>query len=112
MLFRSCISAERGLVHASIFAESNNADHFEHFLIDLKKKCEGKRVVIIQDNLKVHHSKKLGSLYDDDFQQIFLPTYSSELNPIERLWSLLKRRWAQNLQLYNDELADLRALRS
>ena len=107
-----CISEERGLVHASVFAESNNADHFENFLIDLKKKCEGRRVVIILDNLRVHHSKKLASLFDDAFQQMFLPTYSSELNPIERLWSLLKRKWAQNLLQYTDELAGLRGMRS
>jgi transposase len=26
-----------------------------------------------------------------------LPTYSCELNPIETLWSLIKRKWRQNL---------------
>ena len=27
---------------------------------------------------------------------MFLPPYSCELNPIEQLWSVLKRKWAQN----------------
>ena len=43
---------------------------------------------------------------------MFLPTYSSELNPIERLWSVLKRKWVQNLQLYNYDFAKLRKSRS
>jgi transposase len=39
---------------------------------------------------------------------MFLPPYSSELNPIERLWSVLKRKWTQNLQIYVDELSNVR----
>ena len=29
------------------------------------------------------------------------------LNPIERLWSVLKRRWTQGLYHFSDELAQL-----
>ena len=53
------ISQQRGLVHYTILDESNNANHFEHFLIGLKEKCQGKRVVLILDNLKIHYAKKL-----------------------------------------------------
>ena len=45
------------------------------------------------DNLRIHHSKKLNEVYTNDFKEFFLPTYSSELNPIERLWSIVKRKW-------------------
>jgi hypothetical protein len=33
------ISQERGLVHLELLDESNNASHFQHFLISLKNKC-------------------------------------------------------------------------
>lgn len=53
------ISEARGLVHFLIIDESNNANHFEDFLIGLKEKCAGKRILLILDNLKIHYAKKL-----------------------------------------------------
>jgi len=106
------ISQERGLIHYHLIAESNNAEHFGRFIQDTKRKCEGRRVIIVLDNHRIHYAKKLNCLYDADFKLMFLPTYSSELNPIERLWSLLKRKWVQDLQLYVEELQDVRKTRN
>ena len=53
------ISTQKGLVHYEILTESNNADHFEHFLISLKNKSEGNKTLIVLDNLRVHYSKKI-----------------------------------------------------
>ena len=39
---------------------------------------------------------------------MFLPTYSSELNPIERLWSIVKRKWVRDLQIYVEELQKIK----
>ena len=77
-----------------------------NFLQAMKNKCEGMRVIVILDNLKIHHSKKLEQVYDTHFKEMLLPTYSSELNPIERLWSLLKRKWTQNLTYYVHEVQE------
>lgn len=98
------ISEERGLVHFEIFDESNNSDLFSNFIIALKKKCEGRRVVVILDNLSIHATKKLEEVYDPDFKEMFLPTYSCELNPIETLWSVIKRKWTRNLHPLGEEL--------
>ena len=98
------ISEKRGLVHYHVINESNNANHFEDFLIGLNQKCQGRRVLIVLDNLRIHYAKKIQYIYDKGFKVMYLPTYSSELNPIERLWSLLKRRWCQSLQLHVEEL--------
>jgi transposase len=81
------ISMERGLIHFEIFDESNNSDHFGHFLIALKEKCQGRKVTIVQDNLRIHHSHAVQHIYNKVFTRTMLPTFSSELNPIERLWS-------------------------
>ena len=91
------ISQQRGLVHYEILEENNNSDNFKNFLIRLKAKCEGKRVLIVLDNLRIHYSKKLDDVYDENFKEMFLPTYSSELNPIERLWSIINRKWVRDL---------------
>lgn len=73
----------------------------------MKTKCQGRRVVVVLDNLRIHHSKKLNAIYHKDFKEYFLPTYSSELNPIERLWSIVKRKWTQNLHLFVDEISQV-----
>jgi transposase len=95
-----------------MISESNTAAHFEDFIIGLKSKCEGKRVIIVLDNLKIHYAKKLNYLYDKDFKDLFLPPYSSQLNPIERLWSLLKNKRKKNLLLYVEELMGIKDTRS
>ena len=57
------ISAERGLVHVEVMAESNNAEKFRNFMLALKSKCEGRKVLIVQDNLRIHHAKLLNDMY-------------------------------------------------
>jgi transposase len=98
------ISAEHGLIHTQIFKKNNNALHFQQFLYTLKRKCAGRRVVVILDNLRVHQAKILSDIYTSDFKEFFLPPYSSVLNPIERLWALLKRRLTQQLYQFSDFL--------
>lgn len=100
------ISKERGLVHFEVFVENNNSNVFLNFMKALKTKCLDRRVVVVLDNLRIHHSKKLNEVYDKRFKELFLPTYSSELNPIERLWSIVKRKWTQNLHIFCDEISE------
>jgi transposase len=46
------------------------------------------------DNLRVHHSRDTKVELDKmKYFVKFLPTYSCCLNPIERCWSLIKRKW-------------------
>ena len=63
--------------------------------------------MVVMDNLRMHHAKLLNEVYDSNFKELFLPPYSSVLNPIERLWSIFKRRWTQGLYHFSDELAQL-----
>ena len=57
------------------------------------------------DNLRIHHAKLLNDVYDENFKELFLPPYSSVLNPIERLWSFFELRWIKGLYHFSDELA-------
>ncbi len=68
----------------------------------------GRKVVVIIDNAKYHHA----NLHLDwrkaqrpDFVLLFLPPYSPQLNPIERVWKLLRRLWLHNR--YFPTLAEL-----
>ena len=58
-------------------------------------------------NLPIQHAKLLNDFYDSNFKELFLPPYSSVLNPIERLWSVLKGKWTKSLYHFLDELAQL-----
>jgi hypothetical protein len=58
----------------------------------------------VLDNLKVHKSKKLDEIYDTDFKEMLLPPYSCALNPIERLWSLVKRQWQKSSHQFTQML--------
>ncbi len=59
----------------------------------------GRRVVVITDNAKYHHA----TLHADwragqepDFTLSYLPPYSPDLNPIERVWKLTRRLCLHN----------------
>ena len=99
---------ERGLVYYEVLQEHNNADIFMNFMKALKSKCEGMKVLVVLDNHSIHYSKKLDEIYDPNFKEMFLPVYSSPLNPIERLWGYMKRIWAQNLHHITNEIMESR----
>lgn len=53
-------------------------------------KFNRKRNILIMDNATWHRKK---SINWGQFDPIFLPPYSPDLNPIERLWLLIKAEW-------------------
>ena len=66
----------------------------------LKLKCRNDPAVVVQDNLSVHKAGPVMRLYDPGFRHMFLPTYSSVLNPIERVWNVIKQEWRQTQHLH------------
>lgn len=59
----------------------------------------GRRVVLIIDNAKYHHARLHRPWREErepGFQLLFLPPYSPELNPIERVWKLVRRLCLHN----------------
>ncbi len=59
----------------------------------------GRRVVVISDNARYHHANLHHDWRDGNigrFELSFLPPYSPELNPIERVWKLTRRLCLHN----------------
>jgi transposase len=82
----------RGKVRFMIYENALNADTMKKFLKRLIKDS-GKKVFLILDNLKVHHSKDVKEWLESHKSEIevfFLPAYSPELNPDEYLNGDLK----------------------
>lgn len=61
------------------------------FIRELRRHV-GRKLAIIWDRLNVHRSARvqLERLYGDEVQFHWLPGYSPELNPVERVWSHTK----------------------
>ena len=53
------------------------------------------------DNLRAHRAAVMTSEWGRDFERLFLPPYSCALNPIERLWSLIKGQWRRTCHIPN-----------
>lgn len=81
--------------------QSFNAETCFDFLCRLRQvsKRSGRRVVLIVDNVRYHHAnlhKQWRDLQAPHFSLYFLPPYSPELNPIERVWKLTRRCCVHN----------------
>lgn len=78
-----------------------NGASFWQFLRQLRRASRGtgRRVVVIADNARYHHSHLHRAWRDKaarKFVLSFLPPYSPELNPIERVWKLTRRNCLHN----------------
>jgi transposase len=78
-------------------------------LLDAAHQQLGGPVVLVWDNLNTHVSKAMGELVAArDWLTVYrLPPYASELNPVESVWSYLKRSLAN---LAKRDIAQLTAL--
>jgi len=87
-----------------------DGNSFWQFMKKLKRRAarKGVKVVVISDNAKYHHAlihKQWREKHAHEFLLHFLPPYSPELNPIERVWKLLRR-----LRIHNQHFSELAAL--
>lgn len=83
----------QGKTRWMIIDEGFNADKLIEFL-DALIKDAGRKVFLILDNLRVHHSKPVKTWVEEHKEKIelfYLPSYSPELNPEERLNADLKQ---------------------
>jgi transposase len=83
----------QGKVQFMIYSDSMNADKFIEFLEHLTKSSE-KKIFLIVDNLRVHHSKIVTEWVLKNKENIalfYLPSYSPERNPDEYLNCDLKQ---------------------
>ena len=82
------------------FAKSTNKEDFLEFLknqIDRFTKYP-RTTVLVLDNHRAHHAKTVQAwLVEKQYQVAFLPPYSSEFNPIETVWAMVKREWSRVL---------------
>jgi putative transposase len=86
-------------------AESGNTKTFFSFPVKCVRASAGEKVYMVLDNVCFHHAKGLKPVlerYKESIDLIFLPPYSPDLNPVERVWWLMRKpvphnRWVKSM---------------
>lgn len=88
--------------------KSANAESTINLLQTIEQKYfVATEIVLILDNARYHYSKEVKAyLVDSKIRLVFLPSYSPNLNPIERLWKYFKK-----VVLYNTYYESLKQFR-
>ena len=101
------VMSMRGIEDAYIYEGSVNGDVFEHFvrttLLPLLMSYNGVNThsVVVMDNATIHHLQRAQDMILGVGALIrFLPAYSPDLNPIEEVFSKVKRYLKANDTLY------------
>jgi len=89
------------------FPERNKAEEFIAFLRKIREANPGKRIVIILDNFRTHHAKKVKEEAEKlNITLVYIPPYSPDLNPIESIWKSVKRFVSEESPLNVEELKE------
>ena len=89
-----------------------NAETFWSFMKKLRRIAShtGRQVLVLTDNARYHHATLHATWREkcaSRFSLLFLPPYSPELNPIERVWKLTRRLAIHNRYFEQlDQVAD------
>ncbi len=78
----------------SLFLPEVNTEMMNIYLDNLSKEYGDKEILVIMDQAGWHKSNDLN--IPKNIQIKFLPSYSPELNPVEKLWQWLKKEALHN----------------
>ena len=80
-------------IEAALYGEwATNGDIFEHFLEHSLAPKLTQEHVVLMDNVSFHKSKRAIEIIEATGATVdYLPPYSPEFNPIELLWSFIKK---------------------
>jgi transposase len=81
-----------------------NAANFQVFLDEFSVQNEDEFKIMVLDNGAFHKAKSLA--IPQNIALIFLPPYSPELNPAEKIWAKLKRTFTNRLFSSLETLSD------
>lgn len=81
------------------FADKGNSTTFKKHLKRVIRTFEQGKLILVLDNVRYHHALKLRPFLErhrDQLELMFLPPYSPDLNPIERVWWFMRKRITHN----------------
>lgn len=81
-----------------------NTETFQVFLTEFSEKSPDEFKIILLDNGAFHKAKRL--TIPDNIALLFIPPYSPELNPAEKIWWQMKRAFSGKLHKTLDMVSD------
>ena len=92
LVFLLCTKREPySIAGYTTFSGGTTVEYFKHYLNDILLPHLNGNSVLVMDNMKSHHAKAVKNLLDSSgIRYTYLPPYSPDLNPIEKLWSKVK----------------------
>lgn len=100
-----CVEPATGKVLASI-EERGFTNTFFSFAKKVAQSYADQKVVMVVDNVRYHHAKRLKPIlerYKHRIELVYLPPYSPDLNPVERIWWYMRKKITHNRALENME---------
>lgn len=88
-------SGLRPRLYFAMMRETVNAQRFVGFLKQMKRHRNGRKLILIMDNLRVHKATVVKEYLQAQRRWLaveYLPPYAPELNPVEYVWSSRKRK--------------------
>ena len=81
-----------GSTESVVFDGAVDKKMFEEYIKEFLAPCLRPGDIVIADNLSAHKSQKARDIIKmQQAEFIFLPAYSPDLNPIEKMWSKVKQ---------------------
>ena len=75
----------------TVYPGGTTAERFAEYLKTKLLPTLSEADIIVMDNMRSHHAKAVKQLLDSSkVTYLYLPPYSPDLNPIEKMWSKLK----------------------
>lgn len=96
-----CVEPKTGKVVTSV-EDKGNTRSFFRFIVKTIRSFDRQKVVMVVDNVRYHHAKRLKPIlqkYKDRIELVYLPPYSPDLNPIERIWWYMRKKISHNRYL-------------
>jgi len=84
------------------FADKGNYQSFKkHLKKILREYGKAKKIILVVDNVRYHHAILLKNFIErvSKIEIMYLPPYSPELNPIERVWWFMRKSITHNRYL-------------
>lgn len=75
----------------TVYHGGTTAEQFAEYLKSILLPTLSKDDIIVMDNMRSHHAKMVKKILDASvIRYLYLPPYSPDFNPIEKMWSKIK----------------------
>lgn len=87
-----------GQMTVSFEDKGNSITFKKHLKRVLRDYVNHSKIIMVLDNVRYHHAKKIKAwlAHQTRLELFFLPPYSPELNPIERVWWYMRKKITHN----------------